>query len=109
MPESLRITERHEDPYAWALTQAARLRRGSEESVNGFGRVLLTGGVPADAVGVESALDSRRHARRGDGPDLFFPQTPFGDRAATLRWARWPCRSGMDGVEGMYSGGWIQR
>jgi hypothetical protein len=40
--------------------------------VNGFGRVLLTGGVPADAVGVESVLDSRRHARRGDAPDLFF-------------------------------------
>jgi hypothetical protein len=29
MPESLRITERHEDPYAWVLAQAARLRRGS--------------------------------------------------------------------------------
>jgi hypothetical protein len=29
MPEGLRITERHEDPYAWALAQAARLRRGS--------------------------------------------------------------------------------
>jgi hypothetical protein len=29
MPEGLRITERHEDPYAWALSQAARLRRGS--------------------------------------------------------------------------------
>ena len=29
MPEGLRITERHEDPYAWVLAQAARLRRGS--------------------------------------------------------------------------------
>jgi hypothetical protein len=29
MPEGLRITERHEDPYAWALAQAARLRRGA--------------------------------------------------------------------------------
>jgi hypothetical protein len=29
MPEGLGITERHEDPYAWALAQAARLRRGS--------------------------------------------------------------------------------
>ena len=29
MPEGLRITERDEDPYAWALAQAARLRRGS--------------------------------------------------------------------------------
>jgi len=29
MPEGLRITERHEDPYAWALAQAAQLRRGS--------------------------------------------------------------------------------
>jgi hypothetical protein len=29
MPEGLRIAERHEDPYAWALSQAARLRRGS--------------------------------------------------------------------------------
>ena len=27
MPEGLRITERHEDPYAWALAQAARLRQ----------------------------------------------------------------------------------
>jgi hypothetical protein len=29
MPEGLRIAERQEDPYAWALSQAARLRRGS--------------------------------------------------------------------------------
>jgi len=29
MPEGLRITEPHEDPYAWALAQAAQLRRGS--------------------------------------------------------------------------------
>ena len=29
MPEGLRITERHEDAYAWALAQAERLRRGS--------------------------------------------------------------------------------
>jgi Domain of unknown function DUF29 len=28
MPEGLRIRERHEDAYAWALEQAARLRRG---------------------------------------------------------------------------------
>jgi hypothetical protein len=28
MPEGLRIAERQEDPYAWALSQAARLRRG---------------------------------------------------------------------------------
>ena len=29
MPEGIRITERHEDAYAWALAQAERLRRGS--------------------------------------------------------------------------------
>jgi hypothetical protein len=28
MPEGLRIRERHEDAYAWALEQAVRLRRG---------------------------------------------------------------------------------
>src|SRR4051795_7052770 len=28
VPEGLRIRERHEDAYAWALAQAARLRRG---------------------------------------------------------------------------------
>jgi hypothetical protein len=27
MPEGLQITERHQDPYAWALAQAALLRR----------------------------------------------------------------------------------
>ena len=29
MPEGLQITERHQDPYAWALAQAALLRRGA--------------------------------------------------------------------------------
>jgi Domain of unknown function DUF29 len=29
MPEGLQITERHQDPYAWALAQAALLRRGT--------------------------------------------------------------------------------
>jgi hypothetical protein len=29
MPEGLQITERHQDPYGWALTQAALLRRGA--------------------------------------------------------------------------------
>lgn len=28
MPEGLQITERHQDPYAWALAQAALLRHG---------------------------------------------------------------------------------
>jgi hypothetical protein len=28
MPEGLQIIERHQDPYAWALAQAALLRRG---------------------------------------------------------------------------------
>src|SRR5258708_444054 len=29
MPEGLRIIQRDEDPYAWALAQAALLRRGA--------------------------------------------------------------------------------
>jgi hypothetical protein len=29
MPEGLQIIERHQDPYAWALAQAALLRRGA--------------------------------------------------------------------------------
>jgi Domain of unknown function DUF29 len=29
MPEGLQITDRHQDPYAWALTQAEQLRRGA--------------------------------------------------------------------------------
>jgi hypothetical protein len=29
MPEGLQITGRHQDPYAWALAQAALLRRGA--------------------------------------------------------------------------------
>jgi hypothetical protein len=29
MPEGVRIAELHDDPYAWALTQAALLRRGA--------------------------------------------------------------------------------
>ena len=28
MPEGLQIADRHQDPYAWALTQADQLRRG---------------------------------------------------------------------------------
>jgi len=41
MPESLRITERHEDPYAWAVSQGARLRR-STAGLNGVDRAGLS-------------------------------------------------------------------
>ena len=41
MPEALRITERHDDPYAWALAQAARLRRGSA-GLSGIDRAGLS-------------------------------------------------------------------
>lgn len=30
LPEGLQVTDRHRDPYAWALAQAALLRRGAK-------------------------------------------------------------------------------
>ena len=41
MPEGLRITERHEDAYAWALAQAVRLRRGGA-GLKGLDRAELS-------------------------------------------------------------------
>jgi hypothetical protein len=37
MPEGLRIVDRHQDPYAWAMAQAERLRGGAT-SVKGLDR-----------------------------------------------------------------------
>jgi len=45
MPEGLLIIERHQDPYAWALAQAALLRRGA------------AGRKSADAVGLSEFLE----------------------------------------------------
>ncbi|TMK29714.1 MAG: DUF29 family protein [Alphaproteobacteria bacterium] len=41
VPEGLRIRERHEDAYAWALAQAARLRRGGA-GLKGLDRAELS-------------------------------------------------------------------
>src|SRR5437762_3488157 len=41
VPEGLRIRERHEDAYAWALGQAARLRRGGA-GLKGLDRAELS-------------------------------------------------------------------
>ena len=56
MPEGLRITERHEDPYAWALAQAAQLRRGSA-GLKGLHRAGLSEFLEE---WVEEALSSAR-------------------------------------------------